>query len=74
MVQHVGTKYVQYISREIHNKTVVNITAPVHSPQVLVRHDTWEALVRTGQTNIQVACQAQSSMLKAAGVSNLLGE
>ena len=42
----------------------------MHSPQVLVRHATWEALVRTGQTNIQAARRAQSSMLRAAAASD----
>ena len=40
LVQHISTKYEQYVSNNLHNKTDLNITAPVHSPQVLVRHAT----------------------------------
>ena len=48
----------------------MNITAPVCSPKVLVRHATGEALVCMVQSNIQLARQSQSSVLKAEYASD----
>ena len=69
-VQHVGTKYGQDISNDLNNNIKVNIGAPVHSTQVLVRHNTQESLVHTGQSNIQTDFWSQSSMLRAAATAD----
>ena len=58
LVQHVSTKYRKYIIKELHNKTILNITAPVHSPQVLVTHAAHKSLFCTVQTKIQVDRQS----------------
>ena len=55
ILQHVSTKYGHDLRYELHNKTSVNITAPVHSPQVLEMNATQEGLVRTVQNNVQAA-------------------
>ena len=70
MLQNVGTKYGQDVRKELQKNTVVNINAPIHSPKVLARHANRETLVRTGQTNIQVSCQAQTSMIRAESVAD----
>ena len=68
MVQNVSNNYRQDISNELHNKTFVNITSPVHSTQVIVSPTTWGQLVRMGLTNLQVARRAQSSILRVVAV------
>ena len=74
LVHHIGSKYGPDIINELHIKTVVNITAPVHLPQVLVRHATWELLVRIVQTNTQMSHKAQPITIKASATSNPLDE
>ena len=54
----------------MNTKSKVNILTPVHSTEVLVRYSTWEALVRTSQSNIQAACRSQEIMLRAAETSD----
>ena len=66
MVQQADTKYGQDKCNNLKNKTSVNITAPVHSTQVLARHATWESLVQTGQTNIQASYRAKFIILRAS--------
>ena len=70
LVQHVGTKYGQDISNDLNNKLKVNIVIQVHSNDVLVGHATREALVYTFQSNIQLDCQAQASMLRSASTAD----
>ena len=41
LVQHVGTKVWQDIINKLHNKTIVNINATMHSHKVMVMHTTW---------------------------------
>ena len=53
LVHKVGTKYVQNISNDLNSKSKENLVTPVHLTEVLVRHDTREALDRTGQSIIQ---------------------
>ena len=53
LVQNFGTKYGQEIINELNRKVKVNLVTTVHSTEVLVRHATQEALVRTGQSNIE---------------------
>ena len=54
----------------MNNNIEVNIITPVHSTQVLVRHATQEALVRTFQYNIQTAFRTYVSMLRSAATSD----
>ena len=66
LVQHFSTKYGQDISNKLNNKIKVNILTTFQSTEVLVKHATREALVCTGQSNIQEACWTQAIMLRAA--------
>ena len=66
LVQNVGTKYRQDISKKLNNKIKVNIFIPVHSTQVMVRHVTREALVSKYQSGIQTDQREQTSMISAA--------
>ena len=66
LVQHVGTKYEQEIRNKKNNNIKVNIVTPEHSTQVLVRHATQEALIHTGQSNIQSDCWTKSNILRKA--------
>ena len=70
LFQHIGTKYGQDISNELNRKVKVNLVTPFHSTEFLVMHATREALVRTGQSNIQAACRAQASILRAAATAD----
>jgi hypothetical protein len=54
LVQYVGTTYGQDISKELQNKIYVDIIGPVHSDEVLR-----EAMIRSGQRNIQRARHAR---------------
>jgi hypothetical protein len=59
LVQYVGTKNGQDISYELQNRIYVDIIEPVHSAEVLRKHVLREAMIRSGQLNIQRARQAQ---------------
>jgi hypothetical protein len=65
-VQYVGTNYGQDISNELQNKIFVDIIEPVHSAEVLMKNVLREAMIRSGQRNIQQARQAQEKILEAA--------
>ena len=69
-VKYVSTKYGQDIRNELKKKIKSNIFSQVHSNKVLVRQATQEALVRTGQSNIQAASRAQVSVLRAAAIAD----
>ena len=69
-VKYVSTKYGQDIRNEQNKKIKSNIFSQVHSNKVLVRQATQEALVRTGQSNIQAASRAQVSVLRAAAIAD----
>ena len=45
-MQHIGTNYGQDISNEFQNKTIVTIVQPVHTADVLSRHETRERMIR----------------------------
>jgi hypothetical protein len=66
LVQYVGTNYWQDISNELQNNMSVDIIEPVHSAEVLRKHGLREAIIRSGQRNIQRARQAQEKILEAA--------
>jgi hypothetical protein len=66
LVQHVDTNYGQDIRNELQNKISVNIIEPVHSAEVLRKHGLREAMIRSGQRNIQQERQAQDNILEAA--------
>jgi hypothetical protein len=66
LVNYVGTNYGQDISNELQNKIYVDIIEPVHSAEVLRKHGLREAMIRSGQRNIQLARQAQEKILEAA--------
>ena len=66
VVQYVGAHYGQDISNELQNKIRVTLPEPTHSNDVLTRHATREALIRTGQHNIRRARLIQQTMLEAA--------
>jgi hypothetical protein len=70
MLQYVGTNYGQDISNELQNKITVDIIEPLHSSEVLRKHRLREAMIRSGQRNIQRERQAQEIILKAALVAN----
>ena len=63
LVQHVGTKYGQYIRNELNIKIKVNLVTPVHSTEILASRATQEALVRTDQSIIQESHQEQTKIL-----------
>jgi hypothetical protein len=65
-VQYVGTTYGQDINNELQNKISVEIIEPVHSAEVLMKYGLREAMIRSGQRNIQRARQAQEKILEAA--------
>jgi hypothetical protein len=60
----------QDISNELHNKITVDIIEPVNSAEVLRKHGLREAMIRSGQRNIQRAKIAQKIILKAAVVTS----
>jgi hypothetical protein len=66
LVQYVGTNYGKYINNELQNKVWVVLTEPVHTNDVLARHNVREVIIRNGQLNIQQSQQAQDTILKAA--------
>jgi hypothetical protein len=65
LVQYVRTNYGQDISNELQNKIYVDIIEPVHSAEVLRKHGFREAMIRSGQQNIQWERQAQEKILEA---------
>ena len=71
LVQHIDTKYVHDISNDLNNKIKANIVTPFHSTEVMVSDATWEALVHTGQYNIQGDLRAQASMLRTELTADL---
>jgi hypothetical protein len=70
LVQYVGTNYGQDISNELKNKISVDIIEPVHSAEVLRKHGLMEAMILSGQRNIQRARLAQEKILEAAVLTN----
>jgi len=66
LVQHVGTTYGQDIANELQNKVTVTIPQPTYSAATLVQHQTREALVRKGQSNLQAVCKAEETVLRTA--------
>jgi ribosomal protein L15 len=66
LVKYVITNYGQDISNELQNKIYVDIIELVHSAEVLRKHGLLEAIIRSGQRNIQWARQAQEKILEAA--------
>jgi ribosomal protein L15 len=66
LVQYVGTNYGQDINNELQNKVWVVHTEPVHTNDVLARHNMREVMILNGQLNIQQARQSQETILKAA--------
>jgi hypothetical protein len=66
LVQYVGTNYGQDISNEIQKKISVDIIESVHSAEVLRKHGLREAMIMSGQRNIQRARQAQEKIIEAA--------
>jgi hypothetical protein len=69
-VHYVGTNYGQDISNELQNKITVDIIEPVHSAEVLRKHGLREAMIPSGQRNMQRDRIAQDIILKAAVVTN----
>jgi hypothetical protein len=69
-VQYVGTNYGQDIINELQDTINVDIIEPVHSYELLRKHGLREAMIRSGEQNIQRARQAQEIILKAAVVEN----
>ena len=70
LVQYVGTKYGQDIRNELNGKVKVKLVTSVHLTEVLLRHATWEALVRTYQLNIQESLRAQAIMLRSSATAD----
>ena len=56
----------------MNNKIKVNIFIPVHSTKIFVRYDTHEALVHTGQSNIQASWRSQAKMFRASATVDRL--
>jgi hypothetical protein len=71
LVQYVGTNYGQDINNELQNNITVVIIKHVHTNDVLARHSVREVMIRTGQTNIQRAHQAQDTILKASVLARI---
>jgi hypothetical protein len=65
LVQYVSTNYGQDISNELQSNIFVDIIETVHSSEVLRKHALREAMIRSGQRNIQRARQAQEKILEA---------
>jgi hypothetical protein len=65
-VQYVGTNYGQDINNELQNKVWVVLTEPVHTDDVLARHNARGVMNRNGQLNINQARQAQETILITA--------
>ena len=70
LVHYVGTKYGQDIRNELNRKVKVKLVTSVHLNEVLLRHATWEAMVRTEKFNIQEALRAQAIMLRSSATSD----
>jgi hypothetical protein len=70
LVQYVGTNYGQDISNELKNNITVDLIEPIHSAYLMRKHGLREAMLRSGQLNIQRARPAQEIILKAAVVVN----
>jgi hypothetical protein len=69
-VHYVGINYGQDIINELQNNITVDIIEPVHSVEVLRKQGLREAMIRSGQRNIQRARQAQEIILKVTVVAN----
>ena len=65
-MKYVSTNYGQYISNELQNKLTVNLVEPVHALEVIARNIIQERMIRTGQSNIQIARETQKTILEAA--------
>ena len=65
-MQYVGKNYGQDISNELQNKITVNLVEPIHTSEVIARHDIRERMIRTGQANIQTDRETQGIILEAA--------
>jgi hypothetical protein len=70
LVKYSATNYGQDISNELQNKISVDIIEPVHSAEVLMKQGLKEAMIRSGQREIQRARIAQYIILKAEIVAN----
>ena len=57
-------KYGEDINNDLNSKVKLNLVTPVQLTEVLERHTTREALVRTVKSNIQAACRSQAIMLR----------
>jgi hypothetical protein len=68
-LQYVGTNYGQDISNELQNKITVDIIEPVHYAEVPSKHGLREAMIRSGQRNIQRARISQEIILRSAVVA-----
>jgi hypothetical protein len=66
LVQYVGTNYRQDISNELQKNISVDIIEPVHYAEVMIKHGLREAMIRSGQPNIQWTRQAQEKIIEAA--------
>jgi hypothetical protein len=71
IVQYVGTNYGQDINNELQNKIPVVLIEPVHTNDVPTRHSVREVMIRTGQLNIQRACQAQETIIKGSVLTGI---
>jgi hypothetical protein len=70
LVQYVGTNYGQDINNEPQKNITFDIIEPVHSAEVLRKHGSREAIIRSGKLNIQRARHAQEIILEAAVLTN----
>jgi len=66
LVQYVGTNHGQDISNELQNLATVTIAEPTYSDAILARHAAREAMIRTGQRNMQMARLTSEAALQAA--------
>ena len=64
--QYVGVKYGEDIANELKNRAKVVVTPPKYSSATMIRHVEYEVLVRTKQSTLLTAMQAQLTTLQAA--------
>ena len=62
--QYVGVKYGEDIANELKNRATVVVTPPKYSLAIKARHVEYEALVRTKQSTLLAAMQAQLANLQ----------
>ena len=62
--QYVGVKYGEDIANELKNRVTVVVTPPKYSLAIEARHVEYEALVRTKQSTLLAAMQAQLANLQ----------